>query len=103
MAALTQQDVVSSVRQHRERIRGFGVTRLGLFGSFVRDEQHHDSDVDVLVEFLPGKKTFDNFLELCSFLEDLLGRRVEALTRESLSPHIGPRILDEVQYVSLDG
>ncbi len=52
---------------------------------------------------MPGKKSFDNFLELCFFLEDLLGRRVEALTPESLSPHIGPRILDEVQYVSLDG
>ena len=69
----------------------------------VRNEQRHDSDVDVLVEFMPGKKSFDNFLELCFFLEDLLGRRVEALTLESLSPHIGPRILDEVQYVSLDG
>ena len=77
-----------------------GVKRLGLFGSFVRGQQNANSDVDLLVEFEPGKKTFDNFLQLCLFLEGLLGRHVELLTPESLSPFIGPRIMGEVEYVS---
>ncbi len=58
------------------------------------------SDVDILVEFEPQQKSFNNFMDLCFFLEDLLGRNVDLVTKESLSPYIGPRILDEVEYVS---
>ena len=58
------------------------------------------SDVDILVSFTPEKKTFDNFMHLGFFLEDLLGRTVDLVTTESLSPHIGPHILSEVEYVS---
>ncbi len=83
------------------RIRALGVKRLGLFGSFVRDQQRSESDVDLLVEFEQGQKSFDNFIELAFLLEDLLQRRVELLTPESLSPYIGPHILDEVEYAPL--
>src|SRR5919205_76496 len=55
-------------------------------------------DVDILVEFEEGRKSFDNFMRLSFFLEELFGRRVELLTAESLSPHIGPHILREVEY-----
>ena len=83
------------------RIKAHGVRRLGLFGSFVRDEPNGHSDVDLLVEFQPGRKTFDNFMALADLLEELLQRRVELVTTESLSPYIGPRILAEVQDVAL--
>lgn len=73
--------------------------RLALFGSFARNTQNTDSDVDLLVEFLPGRKTFDNFIAVCELLEESLQRRVEVLTPESLSPHIGPRILQEAEDV----
>ena len=76
--------------------------RLGLFGSFVREEPRSESDVDVLVEFEPGRKTFDAFMQLAFFLETLFGRRVELVTSESLSPYIGPHILREMEYVSFD-
>lgn len=76
-----------------------GVRRLALFGSFARDKQRSDSDVDLLVEFAPGKKTFDRFLAVCELLEETLQRRVEVVTPESLSPHIGPRILQEAEDV----
>jgi predicted nucleotidyltransferase len=101
MAAETREAVLALVQQHDEQIRAFGVKRLGLFGSFVRGDQDEESDVDVLVEFEPGRKTFDAFVHLALFLEDLLGRRVELLTPESLSPYIGPHILSEVRYVAL--
>lgn len=44
--------------ENRTQLRALGVQRLGLFGSFVRSEQRADSDVDMLVEFEPGRKTF---------------------------------------------
>lgn len=97
----TKQDVLHRLREHGEEIRALGVERLGLFGSFVRDEQRPDSDVDLLVRFRPEKKSFDNFMALASLLEDVLRRRVELVTTEGLSPYIGPRILEEAQDVPL--
>ena len=86
--------------QNQARIRALGVQRLGLFGSFVREQRASESDIDLLVEFSEGKKTFDNFIELSFLLEDVLQRRVELITPDSLSPYIGPRILSEVEYAA---
>ncbi len=79
-----------------EAIGNLGVYRFGLFGSFVTGKQNADSDVDILVEFKPGEKTFDSFMNLAFLLEDILGRKVDLVTPESLSPYIGPKILAEV-------
>ena len=99
-AVPTKDRVLSLIEGHQGQIRAFGVKRLGLFGSFARGQQDDGSDVDLLVEFDSGKKTFDAFIRLAFFLEELLGRRVELVTPESLSPYIGPRILNEVKYVA---
>jgi predicted nucleotidyltransferase len=72
---------------------------LPLFGSVLRDEATPDSDVDFLVEFVPEYKTLDNFMGLALFLERLLRSRVEIVTPEFLSPHIGPDILREAEEV----
>lgn len=57
-----------------------------------------DSDVDLFVEFEPGAITFDHFMGLSFFCEDLFGRRVEIVTPDSLSPYLDPRILEEVEF-----
>ena len=97
----TKQDILSVLYENHPRIRALGVKKIGLFGSFVRGQQSADSDVDLLVEFEPGQKTFDNFMKLAFFLEELLQRRVELVTTEALSPYIGPHILAEVEYAPL--
>ena len=79
-------EVIARLREHESGMQELGVKRIGLFGSFVRDEATSDSDVDVLVEFEPGRKTFDSFMELSFFLEDILQRHVEVVTTEALSP-----------------
>ena len=94
----SKRQVLALIQAHRDALQGLGVRRLGLFGSFVRGEQRVDSDVDFLVEFEQGKKTFDNFMGLAFLLEDLTKRRVELITPESLSPYLGPHILREVEY-----
>ncbi len=96
-----KEEVLTIIRNHQREIRGFGVRRCGFFGSFVREQDTEQSDIDILVEFEPGQKTFDNFMQLAFFLEDLLGRRVDLVTVESLSPYIGPHILKEVEYASI--
>ena len=97
----TKQDVLSLLHAERVRICALGVLRLGVFGSFVRGEPRPESDVDILVEFEPEQKTFDNFLALSLLLEEVLQRKVEVVTLASLSPHLGPHILREVEYVPL--
>jgi predicted nucleotidyltransferase len=94
----TREEVLLLIEKHKDRIKALGVKRLGLFGSFVQGKQGPQSDIDFLVEFEPGKKTFDNFIQLSFLLEDLFKRRVELVTPESLSPYIGPYILKEVEY-----
>lgn len=77
----------------------FGVKRIGVFGSFAKNTIHQDSDIDILVEFHPNKKNFDNFMDLAFFIEDLTGRKVDLVTNQSLSKYIAPHILNEVEYV----
>ncbi|NLV45641.1 MAG: nucleotidyltransferase family protein [Candidatus Hydrogenedentes bacterium] len=97
----TKTDIVNTLRQHEEHLRSLGVARIGLFGSFLHGEQREDSDIDLLVEFVPGRKSFDTFMELSFFLDEVLERRIELVTPESLSPYLAPHILQEVEYVPL--
>ena len=101
MPVHTKRDLLERLRERREDITSLGVERLGVFGSFARDEPTVESDVDLFVEFAPGMKNFDRFMALAHLLEDALQRRVELLTPESLSPYIGPHILREVEYVEI--
>ena len=96
-----KQELLAAITSNREVIKGYGVSNLGLFGSFSKGRFTETSDVDLLVEFIPEQKTFDNFMELSFFLEELLGRKVELVTPQSLSKFIAPHILKEVENVSL--
>jgi predicted nucleotidyltransferase len=100
-AIRSKQEILNTLSQSGSRLRTLGIRRIGLFGSFVRGEQDPHSDIDLLVEFEPGRKTFDAFMELSLFLEHTLRHEVEVVTVESLSPYLGPHILKEVEYASL--
>jgi len=101
MKARTKTDIFEFLKGSRLKLESLGVSKIGVFGSFVRDEQGEDSDIDILVDFRPEKVKYDNFIELAFYLEDSLERRVDLVTVESLSPYIGPHILKEVEYVTL--
>lgn len=102
MPIQTKQQLLERIRGQSQQFRAYGVKRVGVFGSFRRGQQTQQSDVDLLVEFDPAQKTFVNFMKLLFFCEELLGRKVDLLTVESLSPYIGPYILQEVEYVPLN-
>ena len=95
----TREQTFSRLRAAEGEIRALGVRRLALFGSVARDAAKVGSDVDLLVEFSPGQKTFDRFMALSDLLERLVGHRVELVTVEGLSPFIGPHILAEAADV----
>jgi uncharacterized protein len=95
----SKKEILDSLNESQDIISAFGVKSIGLFGSFVKDSASETSDVDLLVDFNPNKKSFDNFMDLAFHLEELFGRKVEIITPQSLSKHIGPHILKEVEIV----
>ena len=92
-------DAVSTLKVHEKFIRQkFGVKRIGIFGSFARGEEREDSDLDVLVVFEEGQKTFDNYMNLKFYLEDLFGREVDLVTEKALKPQLKDIIMKDVVY-----
>ncbi len=94
-----QMDALALLREHEPELKKrFGVAKIGIFGSFVRGEERPDSDVDVLVTFRKGEKTFDNYMGTKFYLEDLFRRKVDLVTDAALKPLIREPILRDVIY-----
>jgi hypothetical protein len=96
---LNREQAIERLTACEKEVRALGVARLALFGSVLRGQAHPQSDVDLLVQFAPGAKTYARFFALSELLEAHLGRPVELVTTEALSPFLGPRILAEAQDV----
>src|SRR5699024_8926692 len=75
-----------------------GVQRIGLFGSYSKGEQKSTSDIDVVVEFLDGEMTFDNFMNLKFDLEEYLKKPVDLVILDDIKPAIQPSILRSIKY-----
>jgi len=93
---MTRDEILKKLEENSETIRGFGVRRLGIFGSYARDEQTDASDMDFLVEF--DEATFDNYFDLKFFLEDLFVRPVDLVFADTIKPRIRSTILEETIY-----
>src|SRR5206468_11693943 len=96
---MNRDQVLAALRRHRQEIeQRFAIKHLSVFGSAARDELRDDSDIDVLVEF-KGKATFDGYMELKFYLETLLGRNVDLVTHDAVTPRIHPTIEQEAIQV----
>jgi len=79
---MNKEEILQSLNENSDMIRGFGVRKLGLFGSYARGNEKEASDIDFLVEF--EKKTFDNYMDLKIFLERLFGCKVDLVIAENI-------------------
>lgn len=96
---MMKKEVVDILRSCKPEIDSrYGVYRVGIFGSFVREQQKKTSDIDILVSFSGEIDLFD-FLDLRDFLQARLKRKVDLVMETALKPAIGKRILAEVEYV----
>lgn len=93
----TRDDILRLLAEKSDPIRKFGVKQIGIFGSFARGEQKKNSDVDVLVEM--ERSTFDTYMGLLFFLEELFGRKVDLVEKDTIKPIIRDRVLRETLYV----
>ena len=92
-----KDQIMAFLREHRAKLRALGVRKLGLFGSFGRDEAHSASDMDFLLEL--DQKTFTRWMDVWNFLEDSFGCEVDLVPIEDLREELRPYVLPEVVYV----
>lgn len=98
---VTAQTLLVQLASHKDALQKFGVNRIGIFGSVARGEATEKSDIDLLVEFDPAKKTYRNYVGTATFIEELLGRSVDLVTPQALSPYIKPHVLKDIRYVEI--
>jgi predicted nucleotidyltransferase len=91
------ENVVEILKEHEaEMATRFSVRKIGVFGSHARGEQGPDSDVDILVEF--ERVSFDNYMDLLYYLEDLLSTKVDLVTVGGISPYLKEQVEKEVVW-----
>ena len=99
---MRKNEILRVLRENKGKIKEFGVKRIGIFGSFARDEAGERSDIDVVVEFEKGKATFKNVCGLVDFLEELFGREIDLLTPDGIESirikHVKEEIKREIEY-----
>jgi len=97
---ITKENILAALKSNKPELSKFGVVNIGLFGSYLRDEQSEKSDIDLLIDFEPGKENFDNFMAVYDLFENIFkNQKVEVVTKNGLSKYIGPKILNDVMYV----
>ncbi len=94
---MTKEEIRNIIKSNPEILKKYKVKSIALFGSYVRNEQNANSDIDFLVEF--SKDTYYNFLNLISSLENLFRKEVTVVSKEDLSPYLLPFILKEAEKI----
>jgi hypothetical protein len=95
-------DPLALIEAHAEELHALGARRIGVFGSFAKNQATPESDVDVYVEFSEGMKTYDNFFALYELLRELFGRPIDPVTDGALSERKARLILPTVRYATLN-
>ncbi len=95
----TYKQIEKLLRENGKTIRSYAIESIGLFGSFARNESTINSDVDMIVTFQKGKKTFRNFMGLKIYLQDLLQREVDLVAHDNLRNELENNIMKEIIYV----
>ncbi|MDD2798707.1 MAG: nucleotidyltransferase family protein [Bacteroidales bacterium] len=97
-----KESIIELIRSNHTVFEQFGIVKIGLFGSFVRNEQTNHSDIDLIVEFEKGKKSYSSFFSLSEYLETLFNHKVDLLTEKGISRHLKSSIDKETIYVTFN-
>ena len=93
------ESIIQRIKEHKAKIsKEYNISKIGIFGSYIRGEERPESDVDILVEFEKPVDMF-RFLELEEILSELFGKKVDLVSGKFLKHNIGRQILNEVRYV----
>lgn len=95
---LVYERIIEKINENIDIIKKYDVKKIGLFGSYLRNQQNSESDVDILVEFEKDGITFDNYMDLKFFLEKLFNNKVDLVIAEDIKPALKISILRSVKY-----
>ncbi len=94
------EEIKKKIEDRREELKvRFKIKDIGIFGSYVRGDQNETSDVDILVDYFDEHISLFDVVEIKYYLEELLGVKVDIVTKEALKPVIGKYILEEVVFI----
>jgi len=79
--------VLTLLKEHAREIYAFKIQRISIFGSVARDEDSLESDIDILIKF-DGPPSYDLYMDLKFYLENLLDRKVDLITEDALRSEI---------------
>ena len=96
--AINKKIILTKIENNKNSIKGFGVKKIGLFGSFAKGKQTKKSDIDILVKF--ERPSFNNYAALLILLEKILKRKIDLITESSLRPEIA-YVKKEAKYARL--
>jgi hypothetical protein len=95
---LTRSDILEFLRVHKGEFHArYGVVKIGLAGSYARDEADEDSDIDIIVSIDSDNK-FRSFFGLLHYLEDSFPCKIDMATESSLKARIKEKVMKDIQY-----
>ncbi|MFI5221060.1 MAG: nucleotidyltransferase family protein [Bacteroidia bacterium] len=99
---LSSLEILQSLEKNKTKINPLGVSKVGLFGSYSKNTANAESDIDLYVEFKKESENFDNFINLCFLFDELFaGKKVDVVTKGSISKYLEPHILPTIKYAKL--
>ncbi len=96
MKSYSSSEILEILKRNKDLLKKYRVKKIGLFGSFLKNESTNESDIDLLVDF--EEKSLDNFIDLVFELEKIFDRKVDLLTEKGISPYILPYVQNEVRW-----
>lgn len=96
---LSAESVLQTLEEQAEKLRSFGVLRIGVFGSTARGEAREDSDLDLVIEL--GDYDADMYFGVCEFLDELFGIEVDIVTPGGIRPELKKYILPDIRYAKI--
>jgi predicted nucleotidyltransferase len=99
MNTWSRKTITDFLISHSDTLRKMGVRKIGLFGSYARNEQTQHSDIDLL--FVMDDFTFASWMDVWNYLEDNLGCKIDLVPEKDLRDELRPTVLSEVEYVEV--
>jgi len=95
---LKSEDIIIFLKNNKYELEKYGINKIGLFGSYAKNQENEYSDIDILVEFKEGNETFDNYMDLKFYLEERFNKKVDLVIAENIKEDLKKEILGSVIY-----
>lgn len=97
---MSKQKIIQILAAHSEGLNAFGVDRIGLVNANGQDIYSQDSEIDLVVTLQRNRNDFYNFMSLVSFLERILGHKINLILLQPRYSYLSPHILDHTEFIS---